>query len=287
MHTGAIAQAYQERVGPGIDNPLSPDAWIARLASLPLLSQPGSQMHYGHSTDLLGFLIARIEGASLDRVLHRRIFDRLGMKDTSFSIHPGNAHRKAALYGHDSSGHLVPRLTAPGGSTMIQRPDDMQFASGGQGLWSTADDYLTFARLFVQEGSVDGVRILRPETVAMMTTNQLTAAQRASATIFGMPLLGEGHGFGLGVAVVMDEKKASSTPCGGSVGSSGWPGAFGGWWRADPRRNTVLVFLCHNAMEREQFETGIGLGVYDVIHRFQQMASRVSTSSEFSPQVSA
>lgn len=230
-------------------------------------------MHYGHSTDLLGFLISRMEGASLEQVLRRRILDPLGMTDTGFSVPSSNAHSRATLYGHDPEGRLIRRVICPGGSTMHERPPDMQFTSGGQGLWSTVDDYLAFARLFVQQGSVDGVRILRPETVALMTANQLCEAQRANASIFGMPLLDDGHGFGLGLAVVLDEKRAGSTPCGGSAGSCGWPGAFGGWWRADPRQKTILILLCQNAIEREQFASGVGLGVYDVIDHFQQLAA--------------
>src|SRR5690606_39268659 len=107
---------------------------------------PGSTFHYGHSTDLLGLLIARMEDAPLGDVLQRRIFDPLGMKDTGFTVPTEKRGRKAGLYGFDEAGHLMARLTGPGGSTLPERPENMAFVSGGQGLWSTLDDYLAFAR---------------------------------------------------------------------------------------------------------------------------------------------
>jgi len=179
FHAGPLAKAYEEALGGDIDSDVAPDDWIARLAALPLIDQPGHTFHYGHSTDLLGLLIARIEDAPLGDVLERRIF--LRMKDTGFDVSRANAHRRAALYGFDDSGRLTARVTAPGGSTLPERPADMAYVSGGQGLWSTLDDYLAFARMFVGHGAVDGVRLLRPETLALITTNTLTERQRASS----------------------------------------------------------------------------------------------------------
>ena len=89
----------------------------------------------------------------------------------------------------------------------------------------------------------------------------------------GWPIFAEGHGFGMGVAVVLEPEKASSTPCGGGVGSVGWPGAYGGWWRADPNDTSVMIFLTHNMRTLDQLLKGIGLGVYDAIERFQKLAS--------------
>jgi CubicO group peptidase (beta-lactamase class C family) len=87
------------------------------------------------------------------------------------------------------------------GSNDAERPDDMTFESGGQGLWSTLDDYLAFARIFLGSGEVDGVRLLRPETCAMMASNQLTSDQRRPARMLGMPVFAAGYGYGMGVAV--------------------------------------------------------------------------------------
>jgi hypothetical protein len=93
-----------------------------------------------------------------------------------------------------------------------------------------------------------------------------------------MPLFAAGHGFGMGVAVVLEPEKALPALCGGGAGAVGWPGAFGGWWRADPNDNSVMVFLTHNMIERDQFENGIGLGVYGAITKFQALASAGNAS---------
>src|SRR3954471_17354961 len=99
LHRGPIARAHAETLGPTMDNPLTPDEWIARLATLPLIDQPGAGFHYGLSTDLLGFLIARLDGESLGRVLARRVFAPLGMRDTGFAVSAEKRHRRAALCG--------------------------------------------------------------------------------------------------------------------------------------------------------------------------------------------
>ena len=268
FQTGPIAKAYEEALGGEIDSHVAPDDWIARLAALPLIDEPGNGFHYGHSTDLLGFLIARMEDAPLGAVLQRRIFGPLGMKDTGFTVPREKRDRRAGMYGFDEAGRLIKRLTATGNSTLPERPEDMKYEGGGGGLWSTLDDYLAFARIFVGGGAVEGVRLLQPETLRSMTSNHLTESQRTNAT-----LLSSGHGFGLGVAVVLDPAKADPIICGGSVGSVGWPGAWGGWWQADPNDNSILIFLAHNMVERDQFAQGIGFGVFDAILRFQSLAS--------------
>jgi CubicO group peptidase (beta-lactamase class C family) len=268
FHTGPISKAYEDALGGEVDTHVAPDDWVTNLAALPLIDQPGVGFHYGHSTDLLGLLLARIEGVSLGELLKHRIFDPLGMKDTGFTVPQEKQDRRAGMYGFDASGRLVKRLTATGNSTLPERPADMKYESGGGGLWSTLDDYLGFARLFVGAGTVDGLRLLQPETLKLMTSNHLTESQRSNAT-----LLSSGHGFGLGLAVVLDPEKADPVICGGSVGSVGWPGAWGGWWQADPSDNSVLIFLAHNMVELDQFAQGIGFGVFDAILRFQSLAS--------------
>lgn len=268
-HSGPIAKAYKEALGGDIDSELLPDDWIARLAALPLIDQPGAAFHYGHSTDLLGLLIARIEDAPLGDILKHRIFDPLGMNDTSFTVPVEKRQRRAAAYGFDDAGRLSKRLTGPGSSFLPERPEGMAYVSGGQGLWSTVDDYLTFARMFLNAGTVNDFRLLQPETFKRMVTNCLSDDQRVKAR----SMLDAGHGFGLGVAMVLDPLKAGTQPCGGGMGAVGWAGAFGGWWRSDPGNNSVLIFLAHNMVELEQLFNGIGLGVFDAITRFQAQAS--------------
>ena len=271
FHRGPIARAYRDALGGDIDSDVAPDQWITRLAQLPLIGQPGSAMYYGCSTDLLGLLIARIEGTSVGEVLKRRIFDPLGMKDTSFLVPREKRHRGAAAYGFDEESRLIKEVIRSG-VFVSERSEDMAYESGGAGLWSTLDDYLKFARLFLDDGSVNGARLLRPETLAAMMTNQLTDAQRANSVLLGQKPFAAGRGFGLGVSVVLETDKADFMRR-GSVGTVSWPGAFGGWWQADPREGSVMIFLAHNMVDLAQMAKGIGLGVWGAIDKFQTLAS--------------
>ena len=271
FHRGPIAPTYREALGGDIDNNFSPGDWITRLSQLPLIYQPGTMMSYGCATDLLGFLIARIEGESLGAVLQRRIFGPLGMMDTGFLVPSDQQDRRSVAYGFDDQGQLI-KCTARSGVFVEERPAEMTYESGGQGLWSTANDYLRFARLFLGDGSVDGVRLLRPETLARMMTNQLTDAQRASAVLLGQKPFAVGRGFGLGVSVVL-ETNASDFMRRAGVGTVSWPGAFGGFWQAAPRDGSVFIFLAHNMVDLAQMSKGIGLGVWSAIEAFQRSAS--------------
>lgn len=272
FHRGPIGRAHAETLGATIDNPLTPDAWIERLATLPLIDQPGAGFHYGHSTDLLGFLIARLDGSSLGEALNCRVFNPLGMHDTGFVVPHAKRDRRASLCGFDSEGRLTTLSAASGRHALDERPDGMTFESGGQGLWSTLDDYLAFARMLIGEGP-NGAQLLRRETLAMLTSNQLTPEQRTAARMFGQPLFAAGHGYGMGVAVVMEPENADPLRCRGGIGTIGWPGAYGGWWQADPTNRSVLIFLAHNMLELHQMARGIGLGVWEAIARFHTVAT--------------
>ncbi len=275
FHAGPINPAYAATLGADIDSHLTPDEWIAGLAGLPLIDQPGAGFHYGCSTDLLGFLVARIEGSTLGEVLERRIFGPLGMTDTGFTVPAEKRDRRAKMYGFDADGRLVetpahpPPPEAP--AFLAERPADMSYVSGSAGLWSTVDDYARFARMFVNEGAVDGVRLLKIGTLRRMMSDFLSDEQRASARIMGGPVF-SAHGFGLGVAVVLDPERADVTRCRGGVGTVGWPGAFGGWWQADPTDGSVMVFLAHNGLNFERMAQGHGLGVFAAIEHFHGLA---------------
>jgi len=271
FHRGPIGQAYREALGGDIDSDVAPDDGMARLAKLPLIGQPGSAMYYGRSTDLFGLLIARIEGAPLGVVLQRRIFGPLGMQDTTFLVAREKRGRRAAAYGFDEQGQLTKRVTWSG-VVVAERPDEMAYESGGSGLWSTLDDYLKFARIFVGGGKVDGVRLLHPETLARMVTNQLTDSQRADSGWLGRKPFAVGRGFGLGVSVVLETDAADLMRRGG-VGTVSWPGAYGGWWQADPNDGSVLIFLAHNIVDLAQMAKGIGFGVWGAIDTFQTLAA--------------
>jgi CubicO group peptidase (beta-lactamase class C family) len=236
----ALSRAYDERLG-GVTSHLSADEWLAALGSLPLTFPPGERFHYGHSTDVLGFLLARIEGRSLGEVLQARVFGPLGMGDTAFWVPPEKRGRLAALYRARQSGGLKD-VSSPL-SDIPPKPG--AFESGGGGLFSTVDDYLMFARLLLGRGEADGVRLVKPETVDLMTANRLTAQQRAIPT-FGLPFWAS-QGFGLGVAMITDPEKHRLLGA-GAAGAFGWPGAYGTWWQADPAADLILIYLIQDAL---------------------------------------
>jgi CubicO group peptidase (beta-lactamase class C family) len=232
---GPLALALEERFGLKLESWRSSDDWMSALASLPLSYAPGERFNYSHSTDVLGFIIGRAVGSTLQGAMRELLFAPLGMTDTDFWIPPQKRDRAAVLY----------RSTAPGVFTPMSLsgfldPSPPVISAGGQGLVSTADDYLAFARLLLQGGEFNGKRLLSPESVRLMTTNRLTAAERR-VNQFGIPFF-MAQGFGLGVSVVMDPRKNAWMGAGGR-GAFGWPGLFGGWWQVDPERQTVMIWL--------------------------------------------
>jgi CubicO group peptidase (beta-lactamase class C family) len=232
---GPLAAALMESFGFGVHSSLEPDAWMEALARLPLACAPGERFEYGHSIDVLGFVVGRAAGKSFQKALREVLLEPLGMTDTGFWVPPASRARFAAAYMSPAAGDFVP--SAPADYTSPAPP---AFASGGQGLVSTADDYLAFARMLLRGGETERGRLLRPETVRLMTTNRLTQTQRAQP-FMGLPFFAN-RGFGLGVSVVTDAA-GHAVQGAGAAGAFGWPGAFGGWWQADPARNKVLIWL--------------------------------------------
>ncbi|MDZ4692781.1 serine hydrolase domain-containing protein [Terricaulis sp.] len=230
---GPLQHAYESALGdPGM-NRMSVDAWLAALGALPLAYQPGERFHYGHSTDVLGFLIGRVEGKPFREVLQERIFAPLGMRDTDFWLPTEKRHRLASLYAYqETSGQLAKVET-----DMYDEPP--AYTPGGGGLISSAGDYHRFARMLLEGGAVDGVRLLRPETVQLMQTNRLSEAQR-KIPFAGMPLW-QKSGFGLGLSIAED--LVDNPYACGEVGSITWPGIFGTWWQADPANDLIMIYL--------------------------------------------
>ena len=229
---GPLAGELLGTFGFGIDSGMDPDAWMKALAALPLACAPGERFEYGHSIDVLGFVLARAAGCSLQELMRRELFEPLGMADTGFWVPPADRARFVANTMSTSPGAFTP---APVSGFTAPRP--AAYASGGQGLVSTADDFLAFARMLVRGGETGRGRLLQSETVRLMTTNRLTPAQR-EAPFLGMPFFRD-NGFGLGVSMVTEARG----PMAAGVGAFGWPGGFGGWWQADPAADMVLIWL--------------------------------------------
>ena len=232
--TGPIARAY-ERVSLRQDS----DHWLAEVAKLPLVHQPGERLTYSHGTDVLGILLSRIEAKPLQEVLAERIFGPLGMTDTGFSVTPQGRGRAATMYKVDPDGRLSHDVMGP---VPVVPP---RFPAGGGGLMATVDDYLAFAAMLLRGGAIDGVRVLSEESVALMRTDRLTEEQRRKPFL-GMPYW-QGRGFGLNLSVVTDPAQSAPLFGPGGVGTFTWPGAFGTWWQADPANDLILIYLIQNA----------------------------------------
>ena len=233
---GPLSQALDARYGLKLAGWHSSDEWLSALASLPLSYAPGERFNYGHSTDVLGFIIGRVAGSSLREAMQELLFAPLGMVDTDFWVPHEKRARAAVLYQSSAAPGIFTPLPLAG--FLDESPPVI--TAGGQGLVSTADDYLTFARMLLGGGQISGKRILSQESVRLMTSNRLTPDERR-AFQFGIPFF-MAQGFGLGVSVVMDPKKNAWAGL-GSEGSYGWPGLFGGWWQVDPQRETVMLWL--------------------------------------------
>ena len=253
---GPIAGAYEAALGPGDAQPRTEDAWMKALAGIPLAYPPGERFHYSHATDLLGFLVGRIAGMDFRRFLFERIFEPIGMQDTDFYVPRAKRGRLASVYRLNAGADALEPVDFP------DSDGPPAIRSGGGGLFSTADDYLRFARMLLNNGEADGVRLLRPDTVALMRGNHLSDAQRQFG-FMGIPFWA-GQGFGLGVSVVTDPVRQAWMG-GGSTGAFGWPGAFGTWWQADPVENMVMIYLIQNSLPlgpegAAQLATGQRLG---------------------------
>jgi CubicO group peptidase (beta-lactamase class C family) len=210
--------------------PHPPDEWIRLFGTLPLLDQPGARWRYNSAFLVLGVLIARAAGRPLPDVFQDRLFGPLGMAASGFWLPAELAYRLPPYYGRDGqTGRLEPQP--------VSLPEEWSrppaFPSGAGGLASTADDVLAFARLLLNRGRHDGVRLLSEAAVERMTTNRLTAEQIAGG---GPILAGQGWGYGMSVAVAPDD--VSDTP-----GRCGWAGGCGTLWCTDPVRGRICILL--------------------------------------------
>jgi CubicO group peptidase (beta-lactamase class C family) len=201
---------------------------VNRMASLPFQAQPGEAFVYGYNTDILGAVIEVVSGQTLDTFLRERILGPLDMRDTHFYLPPAKRGRLATVYGY--TGTLARAPDGAGMQAQGQYVDGPRRSfSGGAGLLSTTRDYARFLQMMLNGGELNGVRLLSPTTVDLMTRNHIPHIDR-----------GPGGGFGLGFSIRTDVGAAGQP---GSVGEYGWGGAYHSTYWVDPVEDLVVVYL--------------------------------------------
>jgi CubicO group peptidase (beta-lactamase class C family) len=217
---------------------LSSAEFIAELAKLPLIAQPGDSWDYSHSTDVIGRLVEIVSGKTLGAFLHERIFKPLGMTDTDFYVPAEKRERLAEPFPSDPDGGLPVQL--------IEMWSAPRFESGGGGLYSTVDDYARFARMLFHNGAFGGTRIIGRKTLEWMTSDHLGPNVR-----IGTPtLLQPGHTFGLGLAV-RRESGMGQTP--GTAGEFFWGGVAGTYFWVAPKEELYAIMMVQAPRQRDYF----------------------------------
>lgn len=210
-----------------------PDEWLKRFATLPLMHQPGERWMYNTGSELLSILIARVSGKPFDVFLRERVFEPLGMKDTGFSVPANKLQRFTHAY----------LTTSPSGDLKLFDQAEQgdwarapAFPSGADGLVSTAEDYLAFARMLLNGGKSAKERILARPSIELMTSDQLTPPQKERSRF--MPGDFENYGYGFGVSVITRRDYAYE-----NIGQYGWDGGLGSGWRNDPKEGLISIIL--------------------------------------------
>ena len=255
----AIASQYEAKgLGPAAglgwytadkDEPVC--ATMERLATLPFIAQPGEQWVYGYNTDILGCVVERASGMSLDAFVKTRITDPLRMTDTQFFLPAAQRNRLAAVYASGDDALIRRAPDGPRGQGNYVDGPRRSF-SGGAGLLSTARDYGRFLEMIRRGGELDGVRILAPRTVRLMTTNQVGTLHSAT-----------GLGFGLGFETT-DRYGANGMD---SEGAFGWGGAYGSVYRVDPEAKLVMVLMIQLLPNTTDIRTVFPTLVYQALDR--------------------
>lgn len=221
-----------------VEAPVSLAENVRKIAKLPLVCQPGSAWEYGLNTDVLGYVVEVVSGKSLEDYMRERIFTPLKMNDTCFNLARDKHSRLVSLYTiqEDKSFRKVGEKAVTTGSFVysgtVPTHADNKYFSGGAGLVATAGDYLRFGQTMLNGGELDGARVLKAETVAMMTRNQLGKIRVGPENAM------MGYGFG----VLSEEgKKDQNDPAG--VGTFSWGGAYGTYFWVDPKNEVVAVVM--------------------------------------------
>ncbi|CAB4765349.1 MAG: serine hydrolase [Actinobacteria bacterium] len=209
-----------------------------KIASLPLVFQPGSSWNYSMATDVVGRIIEVISKMPLDEFLEKNIFAPLGMTDTAFFVPEEKRSRVSSLYRYDEVNHSKIKLDTLGNSSL----ENPKFLSGGGGLISTAGDYFKFIKMLEGRGKSGDVRIVSSRTIDLMTQNHLP--NNADISTFGRPIgeefLYDGLGFGLGFSVVVDQAK-TRVAC--PKGTFAWGGMASTAFWVDPVNEISAMFF--------------------------------------------
>jgi CubicO group peptidase (beta-lactamase class C family) len=217
---------------------------VQRIAKVPLTFEPGTTWEYGRSTDVLGHLVERVTGQPLDAVLEARVFKPLRMTDTGFWVPLAKLDRVAEAFEKDPDSSASIKL--------LQVRYKPKYLAGGQGLVSTARDYLRFAQMLANGGELEGTRILKPESIAEMTRNQLGTIKGPSPA----------YGFGLGFAVRLTDD-GSTTP--GRAGEYNWSGYGGTTFWVDPKEGLIAILMTQGPNQRMHTRTLYRKQVYGAL----------------------
>lgn len=208
---------------------------MEKLASVPFMRQPGDAWVYGYATDVLGCVVERASGLSLDQFFRTRITGPLRMTSTHFFVPPSDTARFVTVYASDSSRGIVRAPEGQMGQGHFASGPRVSY-SGGAGLVSTIRDYMRLLQMLLNGGELEGVRLLSPKTVALMTSNQI-------GTLYTTP----GMGFGFGFSVV---ERLGADNSQHSVGTYGWGSAYGGQYRVDPQERLIWIVLLNQIPNR-------------------------------------
>lgn len=222
---------------PNQSTPHDPDEWLRRLATLPLMHQPGERWMYNTGSSVLGVLIARASGQTLETFLRERIFEPLGMRDTGFSVLPTKLGRLATSYWVNFQSGALELCDGVADSEWKRPP---AFPDGGAGLVSTVDDYLAFGQMMLNKGTYGGQRILSRPSVELMTTDHLTPEQKAASAFFAGQW--DNRGWGFGVSIITGRDNVWAVP-----GRFGWDGGYGTSWASDPKEDMVALLMTQRA----------------------------------------
>ena len=240
MMRSAVDAAYRKAKVVDRETPGGLQGMVGQLAQIPLDFSPGTAWNYSVSIDVLGYLVEKLSGMSFGEFLRTRLFDPLGMKDTAFYVPSDDIERFTSCYQPETQGSGL-RLQDDGRESIYAKPPMLE--SGGGGLVSTAHDYLRFCRMMLNGGTLDGVQILSPKTVALFSLNYLPDARE----IADMALPGmfsesgyAGVGFSLGCGVNVNVAK---TRLPGSLGEYFWGGAAATAFWIDPKEELTVVFM--------------------------------------------